>query len=155
MLTFLAEWGDRSQIATIALAAHKDPYGVTSGGVLGHSICTGFTRVTECMLSSVYLTSIFVPSNLNFCVCLCVCLCVSVSVSVPVSVSVSVTVCVCVCVCVCVYLGLAVMGGRMMAERISEKHVAITGGLLFLMFAIYGVYTVRVCVCVCVDGCQC
>jgi putative Ca2+/H+ antiporter (TMEM165/GDT1 family) len=34
------------------------------------------------------------------------------------------------------------MGGRMMAERISEKHVAITGGLLFLMFAIYGVYTV-------------
>ena len=118
MLTFLAEWGDRSQIATIALAAHKDPYGVTAGGVLGHSICTGFTRVTECMLSSVYLPSIFVPSNLNFCV--------SVSVSVSVS----------------LYLGLAVMGGRMMAERISEKHVAITGGLLFLMFAIYGVYTV-------------
>ncbi|KAK9838145.1 hypothetical protein WJX81_003790 [Elliptochloris bilobata] len=41
ILTFLAEWGDRSQIATIGLAASTDVYGVTLGGVLGHAICTG------------------------------------------------------------------------------------------------------------------
>ncbi|EER14265.1 conserved hypothetical protein [Perkinsus marinus ATCC 50983] len=38
-MTFLAEWGDRSQISTIALASSKNPVGVTIGGVLGHCIC--------------------------------------------------------------------------------------------------------------------
>jgi len=40
MLTFLAEWGDRSQIATITLAAHQNPFGVIIGACLGHSVCT-------------------------------------------------------------------------------------------------------------------
>eukprot|EP00931_Biecheleriopsis_adriatica_P065577 TRINITY_DN40083_c0_g1_i1.p1 TRINITY_DN40083_c0_g1~~TRINITY_DN40083_c0_g1_i1.p1 ORF type:complete len:273 (+),score=41.64 TRINITY_DN40083_c0_g1_i1:79-819(+) len=39
-LTFLAEWGDRSQISTLFLAADKDPLGVTLGGIIGHICCT-------------------------------------------------------------------------------------------------------------------
>jgi len=73
MMTFLAEWGDRSQIATIALATSKNPYGVTLGAVVGHAICTG----------------------------------------------------------------LAVVGGRMLATKISEAQVALAGGLLFCIFALH------------------
>lgn len=72
-LTFLAEWGDRSQIATIALGSVKDPFGVIFGGLVGHAFCTG----------------------------------------------------------------VAVIGGRMLAARISEKTVAIIGGLSFLGFGIH------------------
>jgi putative Ca2+/H+ antiporter (TMEM165/GDT1 family) len=75
-LTFLAEWGDRSQIATIALAAAKNPYGVILGGCLGHTMCTG----------------------------------------------------------------LAVLGGRMLAARISEKTVSCGGGVIFLIFGIHSVF---------------
>jgi len=75
-LTFLAEWGDRSQIATIALAAHMNPVGVTVGGCLGHSICTG----------------------------------------------------------------LAVVGGRMLAARISEKTVSLWGGAIFIVFGLHSVF---------------
>ncbi|KAL2610658.1 hypothetical protein R1flu_029231 [Riccia fluitans] len=71
VLTFLAEWGDRSQIATIALASHKNAIGVTIGASLGHTICTA----------------------------------------------------------------LAVVGGRLLALKISQRTVATLGGLLFLCFA--------------------
>ncbi|CAG0913145.1 unnamed protein product [Notodromas monacha] len=40
-MTFLAEWGDRSQISTIVLAATENVWGVTLGGTVGHSLCTG------------------------------------------------------------------------------------------------------------------
>eukprot|EP00823_Brevimastigomonas_motovehiculus_P008151 TRINITY_DN7423_c0_g1_i1.p1 TRINITY_DN7423_c0_g1~~TRINITY_DN7423_c0_g1_i1.p1 ORF type:complete len:383 (+),score=98.72 TRINITY_DN7423_c0_g1_i1:69-1217(+) len=41
VMTFLAEWGDRSQIVTISLASAKDAVGVTIGGIIGHFCCTG------------------------------------------------------------------------------------------------------------------
>jgi len=71
VLTFLAEWGDRSQITTIALAAHKDPYGVTIGAIVGHAFCTS----------------------------------------------------------------LAVIGGKILALKISQRLVAAVGGMLFIVFA--------------------
>lgn len=40
IMTFLAEWGDRSQIATIALAASFNVLMVTLGALLGHFLCT-------------------------------------------------------------------------------------------------------------------
>ena len=71
-LTFLAEWGDRSQIATIVLAAREDLFGVVIGGTLGHALCTG----------------------------------------------------------------LAVIGGRMIAQRISVRTVTLVGGVVFIVFAL-------------------
>ncbi|XP_067637234.1 uncharacterized protein [Eurosta solidaginis] len=72
-MTFLAEWGDRSQLTTIILAASKNVYGVITGGIIGHSICTG----------------------------------------------------------------LAVIGGRMVAAKISLRTVTIIGGIVFVGFAVY------------------
>jgi Ca2+/H+ antiporter, TMEM165/GDT1 family len=71
VLTFLAEWGDRTQIATITLAASNNSLGVTAGAILGHGICTA----------------------------------------------------------------IAVVGGRLIAGRISERTVTAIGGCLFLIFA--------------------
>lgn len=39
-MTFLGEWGDRSQIATIAMAAGQDYWWVTFGAMTGHCVCT-------------------------------------------------------------------------------------------------------------------
>ena len=76
VLTFLAEWGDRSQITTIALAAHKDPYGVTIGAIVGHAFCTS----------------------------------------------------------------LAVIGGKILALKISQRLVAVVGGMLFIVFAWHALF---------------
>jgi putative Ca2+/H+ antiporter (TMEM165/GDT1 family) len=76
LMSFLAEWGDRSQIATIALAAAKDPLGVVVGGCLGHSMCTG----------------------------------------------------------------MAVIGGRMLASKISERTVSLFGGIIFCIFGIHSLF---------------
>jgi putative Ca2+/H+ antiporter (TMEM165/GDT1 family) len=71
ILTFLAEWGDRSQLTTIILGAREDVVGVILGGILGHTICTG----------------------------------------------------------------IAVLGGRLLAQRISVRTVTLIGGIVFLLFA--------------------
>ncbi|XXG51075.1 hypothetical protein AAC387_Pa02g4930 [Persea americana] len=69
-ITFFGEWGDKSQIATIGLAADQNPYGVVLGGIIGHALCTT----------------------------------------------------------------AAVLGGKSLASQISEKMVALSGGILFLAF---------------------
>ncbi len=71
-LTFIAEWGDLSQIGTIALAASYSPAGVAIGAILGHGICTA----------------------------------------------------------------IAVISGRILAGRISERTLTLAGGCLFLFFGI-------------------
>jgi len=72
-MTFLGEWGDRSQISTIALAANSNAYLVFVGSFLGHVLCTS----------------------------------------------------------------LAVVGGKFLANKISERTVNICGGILFLLFGIH------------------
>lgn len=52
VLTFLAEWGDRSQIATIILAAREDVWGVMIGGFIGHALCTGLAVVGGRIISA-------------------------------------------------------------------------------------------------------
>lgn len=71
-LTFAAEWGDRTQFATVALAASNHPAGVTVGAILGHAICAA----------------------------------------------------------------IAVIGGRLVAGRLSERTLTFAGGLLFMLFGV-------------------
>ncbi|XP_064482331.1 putative divalent cation/proton antiporter TMEM165 [Ornithodoros turicata] len=44
-MTFVAEWGDRSQIATVALAAKEGAVAVSLGAILGHSMCTSLAVI--------------------------------------------------------------------------------------------------------------
>lgn len=75
-LTLMAEWGDRSQLATFALAADRSASAVCCGAILGHGFCTA----------------------------------------------------------------LAVVGGNVLAKRISERVVLVLGGICFLSFAALSVY---------------
>ncbi|KAF5094916.1 hypothetical protein D0Z00_003333 [Geotrichum galactomycetum] len=51
-MTFFAEWGDRSQITTIAMAAGSDYWFVIIGGIIAHFLCTTTAVIGGKMLAT-------------------------------------------------------------------------------------------------------
>lgn len=76
-ITFFGEWGDKSQLATIGLAAAENPLGVVLGGILGQALCQT----------------------------------------------------------------AAVFGGKSLATQISERFIALSGGVLFIVFGLQSLFS--------------
>lgn len=51
-LIFVAEWGDRSMLTTIALGASRGPLGVALGGIVGHALAAMIAVVGGSFISS-------------------------------------------------------------------------------------------------------
>lgn len=66
-LTFLAEWGDRSQIATIILAARDEVIGVILGGTLGHALCTSLAVLGgRCIAQHISIKTVHLVGGIVF-----------------------------------------------------------------------------------------
>src|SRR5690606_11085504 len=52
VMTFSGEWGDRSQIATTAMAAGQGYTWVIVGAIVGHAVCTGGAVVGGRMIAT-------------------------------------------------------------------------------------------------------
>lgn len=50
-LIFIAEWGDRSQLATIVLASSNDVGGIILGSIVGHTICSTLAVIAGALIA--------------------------------------------------------------------------------------------------------